>query len=72
MRGGQDSEGGAGQVIRMSFAQERMWFLEQLSPDTAFYNIPMVLRLRGGMRVEALSGALQDVVNRHEGACALR
>ncbi|QMI44693.1 amino acid adenylation domain-containing protein [Burkholderia sp. MBR-1] len=53
-------------AIRMSFAQERMWFLEQLSPDTAFYNIPMVLRLRGEVKAEALSGALQDVVDRHE------
>ncbi|MCU4528553.1 hypothetical protein KTI57_18425, partial [Acinetobacter pittii] len=52
--------------VPMSFAQERLWFLEQLSSSTALYNIPMVMRLNGPLNTEALEWALNELVKRHE------
>ena len=52
--------------LRLSFAQERLWFLEQLRPGTAMYNLPLVFWLRGQVDEEALRGAVSDVVARHE------
>jgi len=50
----------------LSFAQERLWFLDQLQPGSAFYNIPAALRLRGALDAEALERALGEIVRRHE------
>ncbi|MFL6203382.1 MAG: condensation domain-containing protein, partial [Thermoanaerobaculia bacterium] len=50
----------------LSFGQERLWFLEQLSPGSAAYNVPAALRLRGPLNVPALLGALRAAVDRHE------
>ncbi len=50
----------------LSFAQERLWFLERLDPGTAFYNVPFALRLTGALDVGALAAALQEIVRRHE------
>ena len=50
----------------MSFSQQRFWFLEQLEPGTALYTIPAAVRIEGVLNVEALAGALNDVVERHE------
>ncbi len=52
--------------LPLSFAQERLWFLEQLNPGTATYNVPMALRLRGALDVDALDRALEALVERHE------
>ncbi|HSF41241.1 MAG TPA: amino acid adenylation domain-containing protein, partial [Thermoanaerobaculia bacterium] len=49
-----------------SFAQERLWFLEQLEPGTALYNVTAGLRLSGRLRVPALAAALTGLVARHE------
>ncbi len=49
----------------LSFAQERLWFLDQLAPGQAVYNMPVALRLSGRMDVEALSGALTILTHRH-------
>jgi surfactin family lipopeptide synthetase A len=52
--------------LPLSFAQERMWFLEQLEPGTARYNVPAAFDVRGALSVEALGRALEAVVRRHE------
>ncbi|HST60441.1 MAG TPA: amino acid adenylation domain-containing protein, partial [Longimicrobium sp.] len=50
----------------LSFAQERMWFLERMSPASGMYNMADVLALDGPLDVEALRAALEAVVARHE------
>ncbi len=55
-----------GGPLPLSFAQQRLWFLEQLEPGRATYNMPASLRLRGALDVAALEGALTEVVRRHE------
>ncbi len=52
--------------IPLSFAQERLWFLEQFLPGMALYNIPFVFKLRGILNIDALERALNTVVQRHE------
>ncbi|WP_231894388.1 condensation domain-containing protein, partial [Gordonia sp. 852002-50816_SCH5313054-a] len=52
--------------IPLSFAQSRMWFINQFEPGTATYNIPALLRLRGTLDLVALRHAVEDVVARHE------
>ncbi|WP_433682774.1 amino acid adenylation domain-containing protein [Nocardia sp. CA-119907] len=54
------------QRIPLSFAQQRMWFLNRLEPDSAAYSIPIVLRLSGKLNLDALRAAFEDVLNRHE------
>ncbi|MHB8519306.1 MAG: amino acid adenylation domain-containing protein [Limisphaerales bacterium] len=49
----------------LSFAQERIWFLNQLEPASPFYNIPVALRLEGRLSPAALQQALTAVVARH-------
>ncbi|HST58816.1 MAG TPA: amino acid adenylation domain-containing protein [Longimicrobium sp.] len=52
--------------LPLSFAQERLWFLDRLQPGSAFYNISSALRLGGELDVAALERALGEVVRRHE------
>ncbi|MBW3570023.1 MAG: amino acid adenylation domain-containing protein, partial [Gemmatimonadetes bacterium] len=53
-------------ALPLSFAQERLWFLDRLQPDSASYNVPAALRLRGTADVHALERALGEIVRRHE------
>ncbi|HEX7186485.1 MAG TPA: amino acid adenylation domain-containing protein [Thermoanaerobaculia bacterium] len=55
-----------GDALPLSFAQERLWFLEQLEPGSAFYNIPSATRLSGSLRVDILRRCLDEMVRRHE------
>ena len=48
-----------------SFAQERLWFLDQFEPGSAAYNIPRVFRISGPLQVDVLTRAFQAVVQRH-------
>ncbi|HZF09879.1 MAG TPA: non-ribosomal peptide synthase/polyketide synthase [Thermoanaerobaculia bacterium] len=52
--------------LPLSFAQERLWFLDRLAPGSAVYNIPLVLRLVGELDRAALAWSLGEVVQRHE------
>ncbi len=49
-----------------SFCQRRLWFLDQLTPGTATYNVPNALRIRGDLNVEALERAINAIIRRHE------
>src|SRR5208282_2920765 len=55
-----------GQHLPLSFAQERLWFLDQLEPNSAVYNIPLGLRLAGELNVPVLQRCLEEIVRRHE------
>lgn len=53
-------------VVRATAQQEGLWFLDQLSPGTATYNIPVALDIVGPLDLAALAGALDALVERHE------
>jgi acyl carrier protein len=52
--------------IPLSFAQQRLWFIDQLLPENALYNIPLALTLKGSLNVLALEKALNSLIERHE------
>jgi amino acid adenylation domain-containing protein len=52
--------------LPLSFAQQRLWFLAQLVPDSPFYNMPAALHLTGPLDIAALSQACDEIVRRHE------
>ncbi|WP_431040585.1 amino acid adenylation domain-containing protein [Streptomyces sp. P1-3] len=54
------------QPVQLSFAQQRLWFLAKLDGTSAYYNIPMAMRLRGPLDRAALLRALEEIVQRHE------
>ena len=53
-------------ALPLSFAQERLWFLDQLAPGSPAYTIVDAYRVRGALDVDALQRALTEVVRRHE------
>ena len=53
-------------VVPLSYAQERLWFLNRFEGGVATYNMPTAYRISGALNVEALGAALADVVSRHE------
>ncbi|WP_415974020.1 non-ribosomal peptide synthase/polyketide synthase [Rhodococcus sp. 077-4] len=53
-------------VVPLSMAQQRMWFLSQFDPASAVNNIPVAIRLSGNVDVDALTSAVHDVLARHE------
>ncbi len=52
--------------LPLSFAQQRLWFLSQLEGETAAYNIPLMLRLRGKLNEQGLRRSLSRILRRHE------
>ncbi|RMF43104.1 MAG: non-ribosomal peptide synthetase [Planctomycetota bacterium] len=53
-------------VLPASFAQQRMWFLNELWPDAGVYNVPLVLRLDGPLDLDRLQASLDALILRHE------
>ncbi|WP_157514135.1 non-ribosomal peptide synthetase, partial [Nocardia concava] len=53
-------------LVPLSFAQQRMWFVNRFDPESIAYNIPMVIRLSGALDTAALAAAVWDVLERHE------
>jgi amino acid adenylation domain-containing protein len=54
------------QALPLSFAQQRLWFLDQLVPNNPFYNIPRAVRLKGRLDLEVLERGINEIVRRHE------
>src|SRR5439155_25961574 len=52
--------------LPLSYAQQRLWFLEQLEPSRAVYNLPLAWRFSGDLNVPALEQSLDEMVRRHE------
>src|SRR6185312_12591963 len=55
-----------GVELPLSFAQERLWFLDRLEPGGALYNIPAAARLLGELDAAAVDAAVDEIVRRHE------
>jgi amino acid adenylation domain-containing protein len=55
-----------GGPLPLSFAQQRLWFLHQMEPESPFYNLPFAVRMHGALDVPALRRALAEIVRRHE------
>src|SRR5205085_4200768 len=52
--------------LPLSYAQQRLWFIDQLEPGTTAYNIPLAVRLHGQLNKQALLRSLNEIVRRHE------
>jgi len=61
-----EKKAGGSRSFPQSFAQERLWFLDQLQPGSPVYNICASVRLSGLLGVAALERGLNEVVRRHE------
>jgi amino acid adenylation domain-containing protein/FkbH-like protein/non-ribosomal peptide synthase protein (TIGR01720 family) len=55
----------AGEPLRLSYAQERLWLLAQIEPESPAYNIPVAMRLQGAIDPSVLERSLNEVVSRH-------
>ncbi len=62
----QPASGPASGPPRLSPAQESIWFLDQLEPDSALYNMPAGFRIRGPLDVNVMRKAMDEIVRRHE------
>ena len=56
----------SGETAPLSFAQERLWFLDQLAPESVAYNICIPFRITGRLNVSALEQTINEIVRRHE------
>jgi amino acid adenylation domain-containing protein len=52
--------------LALSYAQQRLWFLQEMEPESAAYNIPRAFRIRGALDVKALEQTLSEIARRHE------
>ena len=57
---------GRDRPLPLSFAQERLWFLDRLAPGNPFYNVPFAMRLTGSLNTASLKRSLDEIVRRHE------
>ena len=55
-----------GGELPLSFAQQRLWFIDRLEPGSSVYNFPAAVRLTGPLNVAALEQSLDEIVRRHE------
>ncbi|RKH74771.1 non-ribosomal peptide synthase/polyketide synthase [Corallococcus aberystwythensis] len=53
-------------ALPLSFAQQRLWLMDQLEPGSPAYNIPSALRIQGALEVQALEQSFRDLIARHE------
>jgi len=65
-QGQPQGQGDGPAVYPLSFAQQRLWFLEQLDPGRADYNVPLALEFRGMLDVGALEAGLSEIMRRHQ------
>lgn len=61
-----ENQGRDTNTFPLSFGQQRLWFVQGLSPDSYVYNVPQALRLKGELNVSALESAISHIVRRHE------
>jgi len=54
------------ELYPLSFAQERLWFLEQLNPGQSTYNIPLLVRFRGDLNRGLLEDSIRVIISRHD------
>ncbi|WP_460202333.1 amino acid adenylation domain-containing protein [Scytonema sp. NUACC21] len=54
------------QIHPLSFAQQRLWFINQLAPDNPTYNIPIIINLTGHINVVVLEQSLNEIIRRHD------
>ena len=52
--------------LPLSFAQQRLWVLDQIDPNNSLYNVPRAIRLKGKLNINALTDSLNQIVRRHE------
>ncbi len=57
---------GKSNTFPLSFAQQRLWFLDQLEPGSPLYNVPQAIRMSGALNPQALQKSLETIVARHE------
>ena len=57
---------GRDEGLELSYAQQRLWFIDQMEPGSAAYNIPAAVRLKGELDEEALCRSLSEIARRHE------
>ncbi|MGI5310763.1 amino acid adenylation domain-containing protein, partial [Rheinheimera sp. WS51] len=54
------------QLVELSFAQERLWFMQKMSPQASQYNMPLAMRIRGRLQFNALQQAFDILLQRHQ------
>jgi amino acid adenylation domain-containing protein len=55
-----------GSPLQLSFSQERLWFLDQLNPNSAVFNVPLAVRLTDAIDPDALKSSINEIVRRHD------
>ncbi|KIO65387.1 Long-chain-fatty-acid--CoA ligase [Caldibacillus thermoamylovorans] len=54
------------EIIPLSYAQQRLWFFDKLTPQSALYNIPLGIKINGALQIEALERSVNRLIARHE------